>query len=57
MKMFRVVVNGSEYKVGIEAGYFKLTLEKAGLNPEVFGKALFRNFEGKQFLPLLHQGL
>ena len=45
-----MLIEKGEYKVGIEAGYFKLTLEKAGLNPEVFGKALFRNFEGKQFL-------
>ena len=38
------------YKVGIHAAYFRKALEKAGLDPERFGPALFQNYGKGQFL-------
>jgi diphosphate-dependent phosphofructokinase len=45
-----MLIEKGEYKVGIKAEYFKLTLEQSGLDPDVFGRVLFRNFEESQFL-------
>ncbi len=41
--------NGS-YKIGIERSYFKKTLEKDGLDPELFGNILFKNYDDADFL-------
>ncbi len=45
-----MLIEKGEYKVGIEEGYFKLALEQSGLDPDTFGKVLFRNFKESQFL-------
>ncbi len=33
-----------QYKIGIDKEYFKKTMTKAGLDPEVIGTAIFRNY-------------
>ena len=33
------------YKIGIHKGYFRKTLEMAGLDPDRYGKALFKNYD------------
>ncbi len=33
------------YKIGIPKGYFQKTLEMAGLDPDRYGKALFKNYD------------
>jgi len=38
------------YKVGIEAAYYQKTLEKAGLDPALFGPVLFRNWAKAPYL-------
>ena len=45
-----MLIEKGEYKVGIEEGYFRLTLERSGLDPDVFGNALFRNYKESPFL-------
>ncbi len=37
------------YKIGIERGYYRKTLEKGGLDPDYFGPILFKNY-GDEFL-------
>jgi len=39
-----------EYKIGIEKGYYKKTLEKEKLDPDRFGPALFMNYDDSEFL-------
>ncbi|QTA91916.1 6-phosphofructokinase [Desulfonema magnum] len=38
------------YKIGIERAYYRKTLEKGGLNPDIFGPVLFENYENGGFL-------
>ncbi|MCK5543443.1 MAG: 6-phosphofructokinase [Desulfobacterales bacterium] len=40
-----MLIEKGEYKVGIDQEYYRYTLGQSGLNPEKFGKALFRNFD------------
>lgn len=37
------------YKVGIENEYFKKTMMQAGLDPDVIGPAIFRNYNGAPY--------
>jgi pyrophosphate--fructose-6-phosphate 1-phosphotransferase len=41
--------NGT-YKLGIEQSYYRKTLIKGGLDPDVFGPILFNNYDEAQFL-------
>jgi len=45
-----MLIETGEYKVGIEQEYFKDKLEQDGLDPDLFGRVLFRNFQDNQFL-------
>jgi len=38
------------YKIGIERSYYKKMLEKAGLDPDIFGPVLFKNYRDGEFL-------
>lgn len=38
------------YKVGVEAEYFKKTMTDAGLDPDMIGRAIFKNYNGEPFL-------
>jgi pyrophosphate--fructose-6-phosphate 1-phosphotransferase len=38
------------YKLGISARYFRKTLEKAGLDPDRIGSAMFSNYGGDEYL-------
>ncbi|MFQ5485506.1 MAG: 6-phosphofructokinase [Desulfobacterales bacterium] len=38
------------YKIGINRRYYKKTLEKAGLDPDVFGPLLFKAYDSDEFL-------
>ncbi|MCK5097353.1 MAG: 6-phosphofructokinase [Desulfobacteraceae bacterium] len=44
-----MLIEKGDYKVGIDEGYFRLTLEQAGLDIDKYGKALFRNFNNNPF--------
>ncbi len=37
------------YKIGIENGYFKKTMKKAGLDPNIIGPVMFRNYNDNPF--------
>lgn len=37
------------YKVGISNEYFRVTMTKAGLDPDVIGPSIFRNYNGDPF--------
>lgn len=37
------------YKIGIEDTYFKKTMKKAGLDPDIIGPILFNNYNGAQY--------
>lgn len=37
------------YKLGIDREYFKKTMTKAGLDPDVIGPSIFRNYNGEPF--------
>jgi pyrophosphate--fructose-6-phosphate 1-phosphotransferase len=39
-----------KYKVGIEEGYYRKTLMKGGLDPELFGPVIFKDFGKAPFL-------
>ena len=41
--------NGT-YKIGIPKDYYRKTLKNAGLDPEPYGKALFKNYDGDDYL-------
>jgi pyrophosphate--fructose-6-phosphate 1-phosphotransferase len=41
--------NGT-YKIGIPGDYYRKTLENAGLDPERYGRALFNNYGGDDYL-------
>lgn len=38
------------YKVGIERQYYNRTLEAAGLDPDIFGHVLFKNYDNSMYL-------
>ncbi|MEJ2283999.1 MAG: 6-phosphofructokinase [Desulfobacterales bacterium] len=38
------------YKIGVHKGYYQKTLEIAGLDPERYGKAVFSNYDGNDYL-------
>jgi pyrophosphate--fructose-6-phosphate 1-phosphotransferase len=38
------------YKLGIDRNYYRKTLEKGGLDPDIFGPVLFKNYEGNRYL-------
>jgi len=44
-----MLIENGEYKVGIEEGYYRTTLEQSGLDPDQFGKVLFRNYGNNKF--------
>ncbi len=37
------------YKIGIESGYFKKTMKKAGLDPDIIGPVMFRDYNGRPY--------
>ena len=39
-----------EYKLGIHQDVYRRSMAKGGLDPELYGKAIFRNYPGDQFL-------
>jgi len=39
-----------EYKVGIEQGAYRKNMAKGGLDPDLYGKAIFRNYPDDNFL-------
>ncbi len=39
-----------QYKIGIKDTYYELTLKNAGLDPDMFGNVLFRNYKKEQYL-------
>jgi pyrophosphate--fructose-6-phosphate 1-phosphotransferase len=38
------------YKMGIERGYYRRTLEAAGMDPDVYGPVLFKNYDNAIYL-------
>ncbi len=39
-----------EYKIGIKDEYYKATMIRADLDPDLFGNAIFRNYDKNQYL-------
>ncbi|MEA1967476.1 MAG: 6-phosphofructokinase [Thermodesulfobacteriota bacterium] len=39
-----------EYKIGIERDYYKNTMKRAGLDPDLFGEVLFKNYKDPYLL-------
>lgn len=40
----KILVDRGDYKNGIKAGYYRRTMKEAGYDPDLFGDALFSNF-------------
>jgi pyrophosphate--fructose-6-phosphate 1-phosphotransferase len=38
------------YKIGIQKGYYRKTMEKAGLDPDRYGPVLFKNYGADEYL-------
>jgi len=40
----KILAEKGTYKIGLERGWYEQTLEKGGLDPKIYGPALFKNF-------------
>jgi len=45
-----ILYEEGSYKIGIDRAYFAKTLKKEGLDPERFGRCLFKNYPNGEFL-------
>lgn len=45
------------YKIGIERGWYRHTMEKGGLDPEEYGPVLFKNYPGEDRFLLVRESI
>ncbi|MFP3981942.1 MAG: 6-phosphofructokinase [Desulfobacterales bacterium] len=53
----KILAEQGDYKVGIERGWYRHTMEKGGLDPETYGPALFRNYPGNDRFLLVRKSV
>jgi diphosphate-dependent phosphofructokinase len=46
----KILRDQGRYKIGIQRAYFEKTMDKAGLDPQVYGPIVFKNFHDAEFL-------
>jgi diphosphate-dependent phosphofructokinase len=46
----KILRDQGRYKIGIQRGIFEKTLHKEGLDPQVYGPAVFKNYDDAEFL-------
>lgn len=46
----KILRDQGRYKIGIHRGYFKKMLGKAGLDPDVYGSVIFKNYADAEYL-------
>jgi len=53
----KILMERGIYKNGIKADWYRKTMEKGGLDPERFGRALFRNYNSKDEFLLVKESV